>query len=308
MRLDRPVDGRSLVDLNAIEALLAIAESGTVAATARQLDISRASVRRRLDALEADVGAILMHRGDGPVRLTPAGRLLAERGATLLRQARAAAHDARLAAQKPDGVVRFISPTGAPAEVRARTLMAIGQLHPGLRFDIIDAEDPLAHLDDGFDLLLYFGAAIEDGAFFIRSVARVPLGLMASPGYLERYGTPRTIDDLADHRLLVWREPRGDPDALPGLDGQHHPIRPALVSGDMELIREMATEGGGIAWGGTAPLGPNDERRTLMPVLPDLLGAAVGVWLLCPLPSTLDPRVRAMVEGVLELLQAIDLG
>lgn len=294
------------MDLKGIEALLALADTGTVAAAARQLDISRASVRRRLDALEADVGVILMYRGDGPVRLTPAGRLLVERGATLVRSARIAAQDARAAAKRPDGIARLIVPQGAPADIRARALMALGHLHPDLRFDIIDAEDPLTWLDDDFDVLVYFGARLSDGAFFMRSIARLAIGLVASPAYLEQHGMPQTIEALADHRLLVWREPRGTPDTLPGADGQRHPIRPALVSANMELIRELAAQGAGIGWASVAPFGPSDEARALVPVMPDVVASAVEVWMLCPLPSTLDPRSRVMIEALLEVVRAID--
>lgn len=300
--------GGEHVDLKSIEALLAIADTGTVTAAAKQLDISRASVRRRLDALEADVGAILMHRADGPVRLTPAGRLLAARGEALVRGARAAAQDARAAGNKPEGMVRMITLPGAPVDVRARLLDALTRMNPGLHFDLIETEDPLVYLDDEFDMLVYFGEPLEEGAFFMRSLARVQLGLMASPAYLETHGAPQTVADLADHRVLAWRPTRDMPDTLPGLDGQAHPISPVVGSASMVLIREMAAQGVGIAWGSLAPIGPVDAGREVVPVLPDVIGSTVGVWLVCPLPSKLDPRVRVMLEGLLEMLKVVDLG
>ncbi|MFN3197673.1 MAG: LysR family transcriptional regulator [Bradymonadia bacterium] len=296
------------MDLKAIEALLAISTTGTVAAAARDLNVSRSSVRRRLDALEAELGVILVHRGDNGARLTAAGRLLAARGEALVRSAREAANDARAAGKRPDGVVRFIGPLGPPPDIRAQVTTALTQLHSSLQFDFIETEDPLAHLDDEFDLLVYFGKPLDDGAFFMRSVARLQLGLMASPAYLEAHGTPQTVEDLAEHKLLLWRSSRDIPEALPGPDGALYPIKPTLVSANLEFLRELAWQGGGITWGVLAPLGERDTERALVPVMPDVFSATLGAWLICPLPSTMDPRIKVVLEAILTVLEHADLG
>jgi DNA-binding transcriptional LysR family regulator len=137
---------------------------------------------------------------------------------------------------------------------------------------------------------------------------RTPLGLMASQRYLDANGTPETLEDLKRHPLLRWRAEQVDPDTLPLLNGSHYPIKPQLVSANASFIREAAAQGGGIAWAMLKPLGPIDAQRALVPVLPDLVGATLEAWLICPLPSTLDPRVRVMLEELLKLLKMVDMG
>lgn len=296
------------MDLKAVEALLAVATTGTVAAAARQLDMSRTSLRRRLDALEAEVGVALVHRGDSGARLTSAGRLLAARGEAIVQSVRAAAHDARVAGKKPKGAVRCIMPLGAPPDVRARATIALARMHPDLQFEYIETEEPLAHLEDEFDLLIHFGDRIDDGGFFVRSIARMQLCLMASQDYLDKHGAPETASDLEDHTLLLWRATPDASNALPLLNGTHHPVKAKLASANLAFIREVAAQGGGIAWGMPTPFGPVDAQRALVPVLPEVFGSTLNAWLVCPLPSTLDPRIRVMLEGILELVQLVDIG
>jgi DNA-binding transcriptional LysR family regulator len=72
------------VDLEELRALLAVAETGSVLAASDRLKIPRATVRRRLDTLEARVGAPLVHRGPSGALLTEAGRSVATHARAIL--------------------------------------------------------------------------------------------------------------------------------------------------------------------------------------------------------------------------------
>lgn len=296
------------MNLHSMEALLAVSELKTLGAAARQLDVPRALVRRRLDALEADVGTTLTYRGRGLIRLTPAGRLLAERAKGLMQAVTLAVQDTREAAKKPDGVVRFVGPIGAPVDIRSQVLIELGRQHPDLRFEVVDTEDPLAHIDGEFDLLTYFGRPLEDPLFIVRPLVHFRVGLMATPAYLEAHGCPETIEALRQHRLLAWRPSQNAFKGLPGPDEQLYAMRPALESADMELVREMASRGAGIAWCSVVELGAADAQRDLVPVMADRVTTTMSGWLVCPLPSTMKPQNRAILEGILHSLQPVALG
>jgi len=73
-----------------LEALAAVAELGTLRSAALRLRVSQSAVTKRLDALEAQVGAALRERVGRRVRLTPAAERLLERARPLLAELRAA--------------------------------------------------------------------------------------------------------------------------------------------------------------------------------------------------------------------------
>jgi DNA-binding transcriptional LysR family regulator len=72
------------VDLRAVEIFLAVCETGSLSAAAREMGISQAAVSQRLAQLEKDIGTALLDRHARPMRLLPAGAQLKERGRSLL--------------------------------------------------------------------------------------------------------------------------------------------------------------------------------------------------------------------------------
>ena len=136
---------------------------------------------------------------------------------------------------------------------------------------------------------------------------RVELGLLASPAYLAAHGTPSTLAELGEHKLLSWRAAGRHADAWPLLDGAAVPVEPAVISANAELLARLADQGGGIA---LLP-GPSElfhpPELELVPVLADVVGGELALRALSPQPSHADPRLRALVENAQSLLAAMAL-
>jgi len=73
-----------MLDVNRLRVIDAVARHGSVTAAARELHYSQPSVTHHLARLEAETGAQLLQRVGRGIRLTPAGRLLADRGAEII--------------------------------------------------------------------------------------------------------------------------------------------------------------------------------------------------------------------------------
>jgi DNA-binding transcriptional LysR family regulator len=133
-----------MLDLTRLRVLVALASTGSVTAAARELHYSQPSVSHHLARLEAETGAKLLQRAGRGVRLTEAGRQLAERGAEILGRLDAA--EAELAAHVGlrQGRVRlaaFPSALGTFVPAAAARLAAD---HPGLELRLTEAEPPEA--------------------------------------------------------------------------------------------------------------------------------------------------------------------
>src|SRR3954466_2963592 len=137
-----------MLDINRLRVIDAVARHGSVTAAARELHYSQPSVSHHLARLEAESGAQLLQRAGRGIRLTPAGRLLADRAAEII--GRIDAVDAELSAHVglTAGRVRlagFSSAVGSPVPPGGPGL---ADEHPGLQISLLDA-----HRADALELL-----------------------------------------------------------------------------------------------------------------------------------------------------------
>src|SRR6478609_10804925 len=149
---DRHLDPRRL------ELLLELSRLGSMREVAEDLGITTSTVSQQIAALARDVGTPLLEPDGRRVRLTPAGRRLADHAVTVLAAIEAARLDLDPTAE-PAGVVRV---AGFASAIRRSLLPAIDDLrstHPGIEVRIHEYE-PLESLDllarDDVDLALVY--------------------------------------------------------------------------------------------------------------------------------------------------------
>ena len=73
-----------------------------------------------------------------------------------------------------------------------------------------------------------------------RPVLSMRQHLIASPAYLERHGTPRSIAELAKHDVLAWTPPGESVAKLVTRSGTRLPLKPTMTSTDIHLLHESA--------------------------------------------------------------------
>ena len=73
-----------MLDVTRLRVLVAVARHGSVTAAARALNYAQPSISHHIARLEAETGARLLQRAGRGVRLTDAGRLLAERAEEII--------------------------------------------------------------------------------------------------------------------------------------------------------------------------------------------------------------------------------
>ncbi len=192
-----------MLDVTRLRVLAAVARHGSVTAAARALRYAQPSVSHHLARLEAETGSQLVQRVGRGIRLTEAGRMLAERAEEILGRLDAA--EAELAAHTGlrAGRVRLAAFPSALGTFVPRAAAAFTAAHPGVELRFTEAEPPEAVrlLRSGrVDVALLFGypdtpPAEDDG------LRRVPL--LTEPIYLV---APADLpgDGLADHAGRRW--------------------------------------------------------------------------------------------------------
>src|SRR4051794_13757650 len=133
-----------MLDVSRLRVLVAIARTGSVTGAAKELHYSQPSVSHHLARLEAETGAKLVQRAGRGIRLTDAGRTLAERGAEILGRLDAAEAELSAHVGLSQGRVRLAAFPSALGTFVPCAASLLAERHPGLRVSLTEAEPPEA--------------------------------------------------------------------------------------------------------------------------------------------------------------------
>ncbi len=293
------------MDLEELRAFLAVAETGSFVAASERLNSPRATLRRRVDELEARTGVALLVRTRDGAALTPPGRALAQRAATLLEEAGALIRCVREVGNEPEGVVRVSLPVGLPPFVLVAGLSLLRSRAPKLHFAAQVSSAPLADRLDDVDVAIHFGPSPPRNRWVTATLSTIRVWLLASPGYLQRRGTPRSVVELGEHDLLSWDGPGVSRSHWPLLDGRELRVNPVAIHADVHVLRHAAAAGLGIALlpDGMVP-DPDLPVGALVPVLPKLVGCQVQLMLSVPAVLADVPRIKFFIDLARELATA----
>ena len=133
-----------MLDVTRLRVLVAVARHGSVTAAARALNYAQPSVSHHLSRLEAETGALLTQRAGRGVRLTDAGRLLAERAEEILGRLDAAENELAAHVGLRAGRVRLAAFPSALSTLVPIAAARLEAENPGLDLTLAEAEPPEA--------------------------------------------------------------------------------------------------------------------------------------------------------------------
>lgn len=190
------------VSADDVRYLLAVARVGRLVSAATLLGVDHTTVRRRLDRLEAALGARLLDRGADGWQLTAIGRDVVERAAPL----EALVEQVVAAASGSDavrGTVRVAAPDGFGSLFAAPALARVRVEHPGIALELVTSTRPLSQRGSGFDLAVTIGTP-AGSRIRAELLTEYALRLFAAPAYLEARPPIRTTADLEGHDLVFY--------------------------------------------------------------------------------------------------------
>lgn len=197
----RPSRKPKPIDPALLETFLNVAELGSLRAAARRMKTTTSTLSRRVDLLEAQLGAKVLRRDGRGVTLTDAGALLRQRGPALIDALVRLSEDARRGDDVPRGVLRVTAPLIIGANYVAPVVGRLLRKYPDLSVDL-DLSDELADFPSShFDAAIRSGVP-ADAAFVARTLATGRMVICASPIYLEERGRPQRPAELTRHECL----------------------------------------------------------------------------------------------------------
>ncbi|HEY9029118.1 MAG TPA: LysR family transcriptional regulator [Burkholderiaceae bacterium] len=288
--------------LQGLLALIEISAAGSFAGAARRLGVTPAAVSKGLARLEQQLGVRLVQRSTRTARVTDEGERFIAKARDALRLLDEAVTEVSQAAQEPAGVVRISMGVAFGRMWVLPALPALAERFPQLRIEVELDNAPVDLVANGIDIAIR-GGSVPDAGYVARRVCRLPLVLVASPGYLARAGVPLAHGDLERHRCIQLRFADGS--SAPWtfrVNGRRVAVAPhaALVGTDSDAVVELALAGGGVAQCGLYQALPYLQAGRLKAVLADTHDAGTREFVLTyPHRQFLAPRVRVVVDALL---------
>jgi len=289
------------MDLNQVGVFVRVVEKRGFTAAAQALGLPKSSVSRAVSRLETALGVRLLQRTTRRLHLTEAGAAFydrASRALTDLSEARDAAGEQQDA---PRGVVRVTAPVDLGVEFLAEIVARFARRFPEIRVEMNLTSRRVDLVEEGFDLALRAGR-LSDSSLVARKLGTIEARLVASPAYLRRRGTPRSVDDLAAHECVLFRGREGAAEwPLIGPDGPTRvEVRGAIDADDISFLRRAVLAGAGIALLPWVMCARDVHAGKLTRVLPEHASRGSQLHLVYPSSRQVPRRVAVFRDFVVE--------
>jgi DNA-binding transcriptional LysR family regulator len=177
------------------------AEAGSFTHAGEQLGLSQSAVSRQVSALEQELNVPLFHRHARGLILTEQGELLYRTAHDVFMKLEAARTKLADSREKPNGEIRVTTTVGIGVHWLTPRLGDFLDLYPDIRVTLITTDEELDLAMREADVAIRIGQPVQP-ELIQRKLFAMHYHAYASPDYLKRYGTPRSPDDLDNHRIL----------------------------------------------------------------------------------------------------------
>lgn len=191
--------------LQTMQTFVRVARAGSFTAAANQLGLTRGLASRHVADLEARLGARLLNRSTRCVSVTEEGSIYLAKCERILNEIDALESSIASHRGAPRGTIKVHAPKSFGSLVLTDAVMAFSRAHPTVHVSLILGDftfRPYDFVENGFDMGIRI-SLIRDSSLIARKIGIVESMLCAAPDYLERYGGPKNVDDLAAHACLA---------------------------------------------------------------------------------------------------------
>ncbi|MWL90418.1 LysR family transcriptional regulator [Cupriavidus sp. SW-Y-13] len=292
------------LQLGSIELFCLAAELSSFTAAAVAAGVTPAAVSRSVSRLEERLNVRLFVRTTRQIRLTEEGRAYFEQSRTALAQLVEAERQISGQHATPAGRLRISLPTPYAHYRVLPVLPAFRERYPEVEIDVHISNRNVDFADDTYDLAVR-GRAPDDSALIARKLEDAELVLVATPGYLKRYGTPQSLDDLQAHECIQFERPSSGR-RIPWTfrqDGEDVDIVTTgayAASEDVLGGATLARAGAGLFQTYRFVLEEDLRSGALVEILQQHGGTSRPFMLLYPHARHMSSRVRALVDFLVE--------
>lgn len=284
--------------LKQMTAFVDAVDQGSLARAALAQQVTPVMLGRRIDALERRLGVKLLHRTTRHLALTESGTVFLEHARRLLADLEAAETIVADGQMDASGHLIVSAPAAFGRLHVAPHAPAFLAQHPKVRISFNLTDQVVDLVREGYELGIRIGGTPDPSSVAVRLATNRRV-VCATPDYLARCGTPRTLDDLAHHNCLAFNLQGGQRRGWYfQRDGRTVTIKVTgtLDCNDGQLLHRWVSEGLGLAWRSTWEIESQLASGELVTVLDDHAMPNYDILAVYMPQRHVPARVRAFIE------------
>jgi len=293
------------MDLNDIVVFTKVVETKSFTGAADVLGLPKSTVSRKLAQLEERLGVRLVQRTTRKLALTEIGEAYYERCARIVSDLASAEQLVTDMQSTPRGRLRVTATVDFSTRYVGGIVAEFLMLHPDIYVEL-EAGDRLVDLiEDGYDVAIRFSMGpLPESTLIARKLCDIQLVLVAAPSYLEKRGTPKTVEELDEHdHVLFTPGSRSQSWTITNGTATHDFGRPArFLSNNYGAVRDVATAGGGITLIQDFMVHEYISSGQLVRILPEWTTSPIEVHAVYPARQNLPPRLTLFLDHLAKAL------
>lgn len=292
--------------IEAMQIFLRVAELGSFTQAGENLGIPKNTVSTAVSQLENHLGSRLLHRTTRKVQMTQDGQAFYERSKDLLADFDELVSLFQTGTTHVAGRLRVDMASGIARRLVIPHLPAFFAQYPNIEVELSSTDRRVDLVREGFDCVIRIGA-LTDSGLIARPLGQLNLINCASLAYLQRYGTPQTLDDLSHHHLVHYVTSFGSKSVgWEYFDGEKNSIlkMPGILTvNSAESYTAACLAGLGIIQTPQSAVQQYLESGELVEILPRYRPQPMPITLLYPHRRNLPKRVQVFMDWIGQLMR-----
>ena len=295
------------VDWNRLRTFQVVIEFGSFTKAALELDLSQSAVSRQIASLERELGTALFIRSRSGLVLTEAGEFFLETVNEMSKHLKLGLARLNELRSEPVGPLRVTTTVGFGSAWLTSRINRFHTHYPDIQVSLLLVDNvELDLLEREADCAIRFHPP-TDMNLVQRYIAAFSYRIYSSRTYLESHGTPATLDDLAEHDLIVY----GDEVGAPPVERINWLLTEGMPEGEMRTaalrvnsvygIYRAVESGMGIA---ALPFYMSERSDEIVELFPEIEGPSIPVYFVYPEELRPSRRIDAIRDFLVDEIQA----
>ena len=286
--------------LQAMQAFVRVAESGSFSAAAAQLGVSVSAITKSIARLEDELGTQLLARSTRRLAMNDDGREFYARAVQILNEVEDAEASLKRGTRMPKGRLRVAMPVLFGRLSFLPRAAEFGARYPEIVVELRFDDRPGDLIEQGLDLAVVVGD-LNDSRYVARVLNRGPRVTAASHRYLAAHGTPQAPQDLLQHNCIlsnvspVWQF-RNEAGHVIDLA-----VRGNMVVTGGDAMRECVLLGLGVVQSNWWTLRHDIESGTLQPLLEAFAVEGRPISVVYTSTRHIPSKLRVMIDFLVEI-------
>lgn len=278
-----------------------VVNCGSYTKTAAKRHLTRSVVSKQISKLEQELEIRLFQRTTRSMSLTEVGKVIYDQALKIRGNLEETENLVDTYQSKVQGLLRITSPCHFGAMHIQPLVYQFMAAYPEIQVELSFENRYVDLAGEGVDLAIRITHP-KDSNLIARKLADNHVKIVASPRYLEKYGSPQSIQDLKTHRCVVY--------SAEGVLVDHWQyyekntvntvqVRPVYLTNDGRALLDAMKAGVGIGLLATFMIGEAFSKEELIPLLPDVrLVPYSPIYAMYPSREHLPPKTEIFLKYI----------